>query len=109
MPNITFGPGVVAAIRRSCPLPLDTHLMIDEPERYVEAFAKAGRHPDGACGGIAPSPPSPLPDPRGGCRAGVSLNPATPVDVVRHVLSGIDLLLVMTVEPGFGGSPTSRR
>ncbi|HHX38394.1 MAG TPA: ribulose-phosphate 3-epimerase [Armatimonadetes bacterium] len=104
VPNITFGPGVVAAIRRSCSLPLDTHLMIDEPERYVEAFAKAGAsiltvhaeaslHLHRLLCQIREA----------GCRAGVSLNPATPVDVVRHVLSEIDLLLVMTVEPGFGG------
>jgi len=104
VPNITFGPDVVAAIRRSCSIPLDTHLMIEEPERYVDAFAKAGAsiltvhaeaslHLHRLLCQIREA----------GCRVGVSLNPATPLEMVRHVLSEIDLLLVMTVEPGFGG------
>lgn len=104
VPNITFGPGVVAAIRRSCTIPLDTHLMIEEPERYVEDFAKAGASILTVHAEASFHLHRLLCQVReAGCRVGVSLNPATPLSAVRHVLSEIDLLLIMTVEPGFGG------
>lgn len=104
VPNITFGPGVVEAVRRSCGLPLDVHLMIEEPERYVAEFASAGADILTVHAEASVHLHRLLCQIReAGCRPGVSLNPATPVDVVRHVLGEIDLLLVMTVEPGFGG------
>jgi len=104
VPNITFGPGVVEAVRRSCAIPLDTHLMIEEPERYVSDFAKAGASILTVHAEATVHLYRLLCQIReAGCRVGVSLNPATPLDVVRHVLCEIDLLLLMTVEPGFGG------
>lgn len=104
VPNITFGPGVVAAIHASCGLPLDVHLMIAEPERYITDFAKAGASILTVHAEATTHLYRLLCQVReAGCRPGVSLNPATPLSMVRHVLSEIDLLLVMTVEPGFGG------
>lgn len=104
VPNITFGPGVVEAIHRSCGLPLDVHLMIVEPEQYVSAFAKAGAHILTVHAEATTHLYRLLCQIReAGCRPGVSLNPATPLEVVRYILGEIDLLLLMTVEPGFGG------
>jgi ribulose-phosphate 3-epimerase len=104
VPNITIGPLVVAALRRVTRLPLDCHLMIVEPERYVEAFAEAGA--DGitvhaeACTHLHRV----VQQIRGlGKRAGVSLNPHTPEESLRYVLPSLDLVLVMSVNPGFGG------
>src|SRR5690606_16232885 len=104
VPNITLGPDVVAALRRETPLPLDVHLMIEEPGRYLEAFAAAGadritvhveacRHLHSTLASIGAL----------GKAAGVALNPATPASAVKHVLHLVDLVLVMTVNPGFGG------
>ena len=104
VPNITIGPVVVEAVRRETKLPLDVHLMIEEPERHIEAFAKAGAsiltvHPEAtqqlhrAIETIR----------RLGVRPGVVLNPATSVSMVEDVLGDIDLVLVMSVDPGFGG------
>lgn len=104
VPNITFGPGVVAAVRRHTKLPCDVHLMIEEPERYVEAFADAGAdiisvHAE-ACTHLQRT----LSQIRGlGKRAGVVLNPHTAEDSLRYVLEDLDLILVMSVNPGFGG------
>jgi ribulose-phosphate 3-epimerase len=104
VPNITLGPIVVAAARRATTLPLDVHLMIVEPERYVEAFAEAGAdiisiHVE-ACTHLQRT----LSQIRAlGKRAGVVLNPHTPEDAVRYVLEDVDLILVMSVNPGFGG------
>jgi ribulose-phosphate 3-epimerase len=104
VPNITIGPLVVEAVRKATKKPLDVHLMIVEPERYVEDFAKAGSdiitvHAE-ACTHLHRT----LQQIRGlGKRAGVSLNPHTPEDVLRYVLPDIDLVLVMSVNPGFGG------
>jgi len=104
VPNISMGPLVVEAVRRSTGQLLDVHLMVEEPIRFVDDFAKAGadrltvhveacRHLHGTLAAIAER----------GLKAGVAINPATPVDTVRHVLHMVDLLLVMTVNPGFGG------
>ena len=104
VPNLTIGPPVVAAVRRAAKTTVDVHLMIVEPERYVEAFAKAGSdvitihaeataHLQRALAQIREL----------GKRAGVSLNPHTPDDVLRYVLPYVDLVLVMSVNPGFGG------
>lgn len=104
VPNITIGPLVVDAVRKVTSLPLDVHLMIEEPERYVDDFAKAGadiivvhaeacRHLHRVVQQIKAT----------GKRAGVSLNPATPLNVLEYVLEELDLVLLMTVNPGFGG------
>lgn len=104
VPNITMGPLVIEAVRRSTDLPLDVHLMIVEPERYVDAFAEAGAdvitvHAE-ACTHLHRT----LQHIKSlGKMAGVSLNPHTPEDVIRYVFEHLDLVLVMTVNPGFGG------
>jgi ribulose-phosphate 3-epimerase len=104
VPNMTIGPLVVGALRRVTKLPLDVHLMIVEPERYVADFAEAGAdiitvHAE-ACTHLHRV----LQQIRGlGKKAGVSLNPHTPEDVLRYVLDLTDLVLVMSVNPGFGG------
>ncbi len=104
VPNLTIGPLVVKALRGVTKLPLDVHLMIVEPERYVEAFAEAGAdiitvHAE-ACQHLHRS----VQQIRAlGQRAGVSLNPHTPEDVLRYVIDQLDLVLVMSVNPGFGG------
>jgi ribulose-phosphate 3-epimerase len=104
VPNITIGPPVVKAIRRATSLPLDVHLMIVEPERYVSAFVDAGasivtvhqeacRHLQATLTTIRAA----------GVRAGVSLCPSTSLSVLDEVGPDLDLLLIMTVNPGFGG------
>jgi ribulose-phosphate 3-epimerase len=104
VPNITLGPPIVKAVRRATKLPIDVHLMIVEPERYLEAFAQAGA--DGLTIHLEASPhlQRSLQLIRGlGKRAGVVINPHTPEDGLRYVLDDIDLILVMSVNPGFGG------
>lgn len=104
VPNITMGPLVVAAARRVTTLPLDVHLMIVEPERHIEAFAQAGADIITVHVEASPNLHRTLQMIRGlGCRAGVALNPHTPTSAVSEVLSIMDLALVMTVNPGFGG------
>ena len=104
VPNISFGPMIVAAIRRCTAKPLNVHLMIVEPERYVNAFAQAGAdhisvHPESG-----PHLHRTLQLIRSlGKKAGIVLNPATPVDAIAHVMDLADLIMVMTVNPGFGG------
>lgn len=104
VPNLTLGPNVVSALRRVTTLPLDVHLMIEQPERYVEAFAKAGadiitvhveatKHLHRVLQQIKLT----------GKQCGVVINPATPVSAIEPVLSQVDMVLVMTVNPGFGG------
>ncbi|MDQ0270283.1 ribulose-phosphate 3-epimerase [Cytobacillus purgationiresistens] len=104
VPNITIGPLIVDAIRPVTNLPLDVHLMIENPDNYIEAFAKAGadyitvhveacRHLHRTIQHIKSY----------GVKAGVVLNPATPVDSILHVIGDVDMVLLMTVNPGFGG------
>jgi ribulose-phosphate 3-epimerase len=104
VPNLTLGPSVVEAIRRATSLPLDVHLMIDEPARYVARFRDAGadwltihleadRHPHRTLGVIRDL----------GARAGLALNPGTPVSAAAELIESLDMLLVMSVDPGFGG------
>jgi ribulose-phosphate 3-epimerase len=104
VPNITIGPPVVESVRKATRLHLDVHLMIEEPERWVERFVRAGansvsvhyeacRHLDGALGMIR----------RAGAMAGVALNPATPISVLEDVVEVADYVLLMSVNPGFGG------
>lgn len=109
VPNITIGPPVVKALRRETKLPLDVHLMIVEPERYVDAFAEAGAdtitvHVE-ACTHLHRT----LTHIRSlGKRAGVTLNPSTNEDTLRYVLDVADQILVMSVNPGFGGQTLIR-
>jgi ribulose-phosphate 3-epimerase len=104
VPNLTIGPVVVAAIRRATKLPLDVHLMIEEPERYVDAFAKAGADLIGVHAEACPHLHRVLQQIRGaGKKASVTLNPATPIDHVKHVLGDVSQVLLMSVNPGFGG------
>lgn len=104
VPNLTFGPGLIKAMRPHSKLVFDVHLMIVEPEKKIEWFAKSGadiitvhaeacRHLDRALSEIR----------KYGCKAGVSLNPATSPEVLEYVLDKTDLILVMSVNPGFGG------
>ena len=104
VPNITIGPLVVAAIRRATALPLDVHLMIEEPERYIEDFAKAGADLIGVHVEACRHLHRVLQQIRAtGKRASVTLNPATPIDHVQHVLGDVSQVLMMSVNPGFGG------
>ncbi|EKN00016.1 MULTISPECIES: ribulose-phosphate 3-epimerase [Acidocella] len=104
VPNITFGPLVVKALRPHTKMPLDVHLMIAPADPYITAFAEAGAdhisvHPESG-----PHLHRTLQHIRGlGKKSGVVLNPATPIDAVAHVLDLTDIIMVMTVNPGFGG------
>ena len=104
VPNLTFGAPVIKAIRNKTDLVFDVHLMIDRPERYIEDFANAGAdiivvhaestiHLHRVIQQIKAT----------GKKAGVSLNPATPVDVLKYIIDDLDMLIVMSVNPGFGG------
>ncbi|MDW8104408.1 MAG: ribulose-phosphate 3-epimerase [Armatimonadota bacterium] len=104
VPNITFGPQTVQALRHHSDALFDVHLMIVQPERYIEQFARAGADiitvQAEACVHLQRT----LAQIREfGARAGVALNPATPLSAIEYVIPDIDLLLVMTVNPGFGG------
>jgi ribulose-phosphate 3-epimerase len=106
VPNLTFGPTTVAAVKQATGLPLDVHLMVQEPDHLLPAFAAAGAnlitvHAE-ACRHLHRTVQriNEL-----GCRVGVALNPATPLEMAREVAPFLDLLLVMSVNPGFGGQP----
>lgn len=104
VPNLTIGPPVVKAIRKVTERTLDVHLMMLEPERYIEAFAEAGADIITVHAEACPHLHRTLQAIRAlGKKAGVSLNPHTPEDVIRYVFEHIDLVLIMTVNPGFGG------
>ena len=104
VPNLTLGPVVVQALRRTTRLPLDVHLMIVEPERYLEAFAEAGADIISVHVEASTHLQRTLCEIRRlGKKSGVVLNPHTPEDHVRYVLEDADLVLVMSVNPGFGG------
>jgi len=104
VPNLSFGLPVVRALRRATDLPVEAHLMIDAPERYAERFAEAGsdviyfhveasKRPFSLCGSLRSS----------GVEVGLAINPGTPLTSLEEVLGEVDVVLVMTVEPGFGG------
>jgi ribulose-phosphate 3-epimerase len=104
VPNITMGPAIISAIRKATKLPFDVHLMVENPENYIESFAQAGadiitvhveaaNHLHRTIDIIK----------KAGKKTGVSLNPATPLTQIEEILPDIDLLLIMTVNPGFGG------
>jgi len=104
VPNISIGPVITEGARRSTELFLDVHLMIEAPERYLEAFVKAGADGITVHRETCPDLPGTISKIRGlGARAGVAVNPDTPLESVREVLPEVDLLLVMSVHPGFGG------
>ena len=104
VPNLTFGAKVIETLRRLTTLPLDVHLMVVEPEKYFDAFAAAGANVLTLHQEAAPHLNRQLHRIRElGCRAGAALNPSTPVESLRDVVGDLDLLLVMTVNPGFGG------
>ena len=104
VPNITFGPPVMASIRPVTKKTFDVHLMIAPVDRYLEAFAKAGADIITVHAEAGPHLDRSLQTVKAlGKKAGVALNPATPVDHIKHVLDRLDLILVMTVNPGFGG------
>ena len=104
VPNLTWGPPVVAAMKKHASRPLDCHLMIVEPEKYVEAFVKAGAANVTVHVEASPHLHRTLQQIRSlGASAGASLNPSTPPDTIKYVLDSLDLILVMTVNPGFGG------
>jgi ribulose-phosphate 3-epimerase len=104
--NISFGPAVVATVRKHTKLPLDVHLMIEHPDHYAPRFVESGAnsitvHVEPEAKHDVGKTLRAIRD--AGCRAGLSLNPATPFEAVETYLTSIDLLLVMTVHPGFGG------
>jgi len=104
VPNITVGPLVVEACRRGTKLPLDVHLMIEQPERMIASFAKAGADRLTVHVETCPQLPDTLKFIKSlGVKAGVTLNPSTPAAMLQPVLKMVDLVLVMTVNPGFGG------
>jgi len=104
VPNLTIGPPVVEAVRRSTDLPLDVHLMIEAPERYVEAYVGAGADRLGVHAETCPHLQRSVAQIReAGAQACVVLNPSTPPEAVEWVLGDVDQVLVMTVNAGFGG------
>jgi len=104
VPNLTFGAKVIETLRRTTTLPLDVHMMVVEPEHYFDDFVAAGATGLTIHAEVSPHLQRQLARIRElGCAAGVALNPSTPLSAVEEVLGDIDLLLVMSVNPGFGG------
>lgn len=104
VPNLTFGPPVVAAIRKVTRLPLDVHLMVEQPARLVEAFASAGADILTVHAEAEPHLHRLVSQIReAGMKAGVALNPASPLNLLEEILPELDMVLVMSVNPGFGG------
>ena len=104
VPNITIGPPVVAALKRVARVPLDVHLMISEPDRYLDQFAEAGASSLIVHAEVLPHLQRTLTRIRQlGLRAGVAINPSTSLDAIGEVIGDFDVLLVMSVNPGFGG------
>ena len=109
VPNLSFGPQTVAALRKNSKLFFDVHLMLSEPPRYIEAFAKAGAN-------LISIHIEPEYDHAAtltrirelGCQRGLVLNPGTPASAIEHLLDQVELVLVMTVQPGFGGQSFRR-
>jgi ribulose-phosphate 3-epimerase len=110
VPNITIGPPVVRSIRRVATIPLDVHLMIEEPDRYVEDFVRAGASMISVHAEVLPHLHRTIQLIKGlGARAGVAINPSTPVWALEEVSADVDHVLVMSVNPGFGGQTFIRR
>jgi ribulose-phosphate 3-epimerase len=103
VPNLTIGPPVIRAIRKHAHLPLDVHLMIEEPERWVETYRKAGADSITVHAEASNHLHSTIQRIKElGAKAGVSINPASPVSMISEVLPDVDMVLIMTVNPGFG-------
>ena len=104
VPNLTFGTKVIETVRRLTTLPLDVHMMVVQPEKYFEDFAQAGATGLTIHAEVAPHMHRQIYRIKElGCDAGVALNPSTPLEMVSEVAGDLDLLLIMTVNPGFGG------
>ena len=104
VPNITIGPPVVASLKRVAKVPLDVHLMITEPDRYIEAFARAGASYLSVHAEVLPHLHRTVHAIKAlGVKAGVVLNPSTPVGALEEIAGDVDFVLVMSVNPGFGG------
>ncbi|MGD1045548.1 MAG: ribulose-phosphate 3-epimerase [Bacteroidota bacterium] len=104
VPNITFGPPLVSTVRKCTKLPLDVHLMIEQPEKLLASFRSAGADIITVHQETCPHLYRTIQTIKeSGCKAGVALNPSTPVALIQEVIDEIDLVLIMTVEPGFGG------
>ena len=104
VPNITIGAPIVRALRPVTSLPLDVHLMIENPDQYIEEFADAGADILTVHAEACPHLHRTIQLIKSkGVKAGVVINPATPVDAIKHVIEDVDLVLLMTVNPGFGG------
>ena len=104
VPNITFGPAVIRKLRERTKLPFDVHLMIENPDNYIDEFAKAGSNLISVHAEACVHLQRTIHHIRDlGVKVGVALNPATPLNVVEFVLEDLDFILIMTVNPGFGG------
>jgi ribulose-phosphate 3-epimerase len=104
VPNLTMGPAVARAIARVATVPIDVHLMIQEPDRYIDAFAEAGASMVTVHAEVLPHLHRTIHAiKRLGCLAGVALNPSTPLNAIQEVSTDLDYVLVMSVNPGFGG------
>lgn len=104
VPNISFGPGMIKAIKKHTSLPLDVHLMVDKPERYIDDFVNAGASIITIHAEATTHIQRVLQYIRSkGVKCGLVLNPATPVDYVKYCLDCVDMILLMSVNPGFGG------
>jgi ribulose-phosphate 3-epimerase len=109
VPNLSFGPQTVAALRKNSKLFFDVHLMLSEPHRYIEAFAKGGANLISIHIEPAYDHAATLTRIRDlGCQRGIVLNPGTPASAIDHLLDQVELVLVMTVQPGFGGQSFRR-
>jgi len=104
VPNLTMGPPVVTSIRKVARIPLDVHLMLEDPDRYIEAFVRAGAALISVHAEVLPHLHRTIQHIKElGARAGVALNPSTPVGVLEEIAGDVDHVLVMSVNPGFGG------
>jgi ribulose-phosphate 3-epimerase len=104
VPNITFGPDLVRGIKQQTACELDVHLMVEDPDKWVEAFAKAGASYLSVHSEVAPHLHRTIQHIHSfGVKAGVALNPSTSIEAIRYVLPDVDFILLMTVNPGFGG------
>ncbi|HLR34232.1 MAG TPA: ribulose-phosphate 3-epimerase [Tissierellales bacterium] len=104
VPNITFGAPIVKEIRKTTSLPFDVHLMVDRPERFIEDFVKAGANIITVHEEASIHLHRTIQEIKGfGVKAGVAINPSTPLNAIEYILDDVDMILIMTVNPGFGG------
>ncbi len=104
VPNITFGAPIIKEIRKTTSLPFDVHLMVDRPERFIEDFVKAGANIITVHEEASIHLHRTIQEIKGfGVKAGVAINPSTPLNAIEYILDDVDMILIMTVNPGFGG------